>query len=78
MSVWSSVSGVDPVLYDGVDGNDVVDGGFLDVAVSVVSDRVRIILEGDGEGMCLSLDSVGLRELHRRIAVARDSIRRLT
>jgi hypothetical protein len=76
MRVWHSVQGDDPVFYEGGYGAEVVADGWLDVALCVSGDRVRLILEGDGGQACVCLDEAGLVELHRRIAVARDLLRK--
>lgn len=70
MSIWASICGEDPVIYDSGYGEDIVDDGFLDVAVSCLGGRVRIIATSEGEHG-LSLDKAGLAELHRRIVIAR-------
>ena len=67
MSIWRSVCGEDPVIYDGGYGTEVLADGFMDVAVSCWSERVRIIAEADGDRGCLSLDPDGVRELRRRL-----------
>lgn len=70
MSVWVSIHGEDPTFYeDGYGDEDEIEG-FLDVAVSAVADRVRIICESMNEGTVV-LDPDGLAELHRRIVQAR-------
>lgn len=75
MSVWASISGEDPKLYeDGYGDDDVIDG-FLDVAVSCVADRIRIICESANDGTVV-LDPDGLVELHRRIVQARIQLAR--
>lgn len=79
MSVWASICGDDPAFYDGGYGDPDLDPeGWMDVAVSCLADRVRIIVRdryGTGE---IVLDPYGLAELHRRITIARDQLRRLT
>ena len=72
MSVWVSVSGEDPKQYeDGYGDDDRIENGFIDVAVSCVADRIRIICEPDNTAI---LDREGLVELHRRIVVARTAL----
>lgn len=67
MSVWASIHGEDPVFYADA-WSDARIQGFLDVAVDVLDNRVRIICEPDGE---IVLDAEGMRELHRRVFQAR-------
>lgn len=75
MSVWASIPGEDPILYmDGYGDDDQIEG-FMDVAVSVVADRVRIICESANEATVV-LDPAGLAELHRRIVAARTQMDR--
>lgn len=70
MSIWASIPGDDPVIFD-VDGEP-DDSGWMDVAESVLGDGLtRIIVRGvDGEGVIV-LDAAGLMELHRRIMMVR-------
>ena len=75
MSIWASITGDDPVIYDSGYGEDVEPTGFLDVAVSCLGDRVRIIARCDNDD-AISLDPNGLRELHRRIVRARIELAR--
>jgi hypothetical protein len=75
VSVWASILGEDPNLYmDGYGDDDQIEG-FMDVAVSCVADRVRIICESANEGTVV-LDPAGLVELHRRIVQARIQLAR--
>lgn len=77
MSVWSSICGDDPRAYDDPYGGDELDDqGWIDVATSCVSDRVRILVEERGGRAQIILDPEGLAELHRRIVVARDLLNR--
>lgn len=72
MSVWASIPGEDPPNYeDGHGGDETVEHAFIDVAVSVVADRVRIVCEPDSTAI---LDPAGLAELHRRIVAARHQL----
>ena len=74
MSVWASIPGEDPPNYeDGYGGDETVEHALLDVAVSVVADRIRIVCEPDSTAI---LDPAGLAELHRRIVLARDKMER--
>lgn len=74
MSVWASICGDDPKFYgDGYGDDDTIEG-FLDVAVSCVADRVRIICTSEGESEVV-LDAEGLTELHRRIVEARHQLK---
>ena len=74
MSIWASIPGEDPPNYeDGYGGDETVEHALLDVAVSVVADRIRIVCEPDSTAI---LDPAGLAELHRRIVLARDKIER--
>lgn len=76
MSIWASIPGQDPAFYD--DGyDDTVDpDGWMDIAVSVIGDKARIIVrDREGEGMII-LDPAGLTELHRRIVSAREQMNR--
>lgn len=74
MSIWASITGDDPVIYDGGYGDEIEPRGWLDVATSALDGRVRIIIQDrDGEAR-ISLDAAGLAELHRRIVIARGSI----
>lgn len=76
MSVWVSICGDDPRAYEDSDGPELDDRGWIDVATSCVSDRVRIFIE-EREGLAqIILDPEGLAELHRRIVVARDLLNR--
>ncbi len=76
MSVWSSITGEDPTIYDGKYGDEREPDGWIDVAVSTIGKRARIILQdSDGETR-ISLDPAGLAELHRRIVIARGQITR--
>lgn len=76
MSVWVSIHGDDPRAYEDSDGPELDDRGWIDVATSCVSDRVRIFIE-EREGLAqIILDPEGLAELHRRIVVARDLLNR--
>jgi len=73
MSVWASICGDDPKFYDDGYGGDDTSEGFLDVAVSCVADRVRIICLSMDDGEIV-LDPEGLTELHRRIVAARNQL----
>jgi hypothetical protein len=73
MSVWASIPGDEPTIYDPVEGDRVDPDGWIDVAVS--PDRARIIIEDSGGAGEISLDRYGLAELHRRITIARDRLR---
>jgi hypothetical protein len=73
MSIWASVQGDDPKFYAEGYGRDDVIEGFLDVAISCVADRVRIICSTWEKGEIV-LDAKGLAELHRRIVVARSRL----
>lgn len=76
MSIWASVCGQEPNFYDDGYGDEPDPRGWMDVAVSVFGDRVRVIVEGrDGSGEIV-LDRDGLVELHRRVVAARDLIER--
>lgn len=75
MSIWASIHGEDPVIYDSGYGEDIEPTGFLDVAVSCLGDRVRIIARCDNDD-AISLDADGLKELHRRIVQARSELER--
>ena len=70
MSVWASVSGDEPAIFD-VDCEPDPSGWF-DVAENVLGNGMtRIIVEGvDGKGVIV-LDRAGLVELHRRIMMVR-------
>lgn len=74
MSIWSSVTGTDPDIYDGDDGTDLEPHGWLDIAVSAYHDRIRIIIRDHATEARISLDPAGLAELHRRIVMARGQI----
>ena len=66
VSTWASICGPEVVIYDAGYADTVPDDGFLDVAVSCLDARVRIIAEAEGEsGLALDLD--GCRELRRRL-----------
>lgn len=69
MSIWASVHGEDPVIYDAGYGDTTPEDGFLDVAVSCLGDRIRILARSEGENG-LSLDRDGVLELQRRLAEA--------
>jgi len=73
MSVWASICGDDPKFYGDGYGDDDTFEGFLDVAVSCVADRVRIICLSMDDGEII-LDPEGLTELHRRIVAARNQL----
>ena len=73
MSVWASICGDDPKFYTEGYGHDDTSEGFLDVAVSCVADRVRIICKSEGESEVV-LDPEGVTELHRRIVAARNQL----
>ena len=75
MSIWASVTGDDPVIYDGDEGDDIEPLGWLDVATTFTGDRVRIIIRDHAGEARISLDAAGLAELHRRIVIARGSTR---
>lgn len=75
MSIWSSITGDDPIIYDSGYGEDIEPTGFLDVAVSCIGGRVRIIARSDDDD-AISLDADGLKELHRRIVQARSELER--
>lgn len=72
MSIWASICGEEPAYYDGGYGDPDRDPeGWMDVAVSCLGDRYRIIVKSqEGEGQIV-LDDAGLAELHRRIVIAR-------
>ena len=72
MSIWASIPGEEPPNYeDGLGGDETVRHAFIDVAVSTVADRVRIVCEPDSTAI---LDPDGLAELHRRIVQARTQL----
>jgi hypothetical protein len=74
VSIWSSVNGNDPTIYDGGHGEEEEPNGWLDVAVSCIGGRVRVMIQDrDGEAR-ISLDPSGLAELHRRIVIARQRL----
>jgi hypothetical protein len=74
VSIWASVTGDDPEIYDGDDGTDLEPGGWIDIAVSAYRDRIRIIIRDYATEARISLDPAGLAELHRRIVIARGQI----
>lgn len=74
VSVWASVCGQDPTVYDGGYGDEILPDGWIDVAVSCIDSRVRIIVQDDEGSSCISLDPAGLAELHRRIVIARGQV----
>lgn len=77
MSIWISVEGKNPSMYEDGYGEDAVVEGWFDVAVSCVSDdRFRIIIQDEYQSADIVLDAHGLAELHRRIVVARDRAKR--
>lgn len=79
MSIWASICGDEPAFYDdGYGDPDLDPDGWMDVAVSCVSDRVRIIIRDREGGGQIVLDPYGLAELHRRITIARDKFRTTT
>ena len=71
MSVWGSICGDDPTVYDGGYGDEVLPDGWIDIAVSCLDARARIIIQDDEGSARISLDPAGLAELHRRIVIAR-------
>lgn len=74
MSIWASIPGSTPEIYDGDDGTDLEPHGWIDVAVSAYRDRIRIIIRDYTTEARISLDPAGLAELHRRIVIARGQI----
>lgn len=77
MSIWVSIDGDDPPIYEDGYGEDKLTEGWFDVAVSWVSDdRFRIIVANEYQSADIRLDMRGLAELHRRIVVARDRAKR--
>lgn len=74
MSIWSSIPGTDPAIYDGGYGDELEPDGWIDVAVSTMGQRARIILQDADHEVRISLDPAGLAELHRRIVIARGKI----
>jgi len=71
VSIWASIGccNDDLTIYDAGYGDTTPGDGFLDVAVSCINDRVRILAESEGESG-LSLDPDGVRELIRRLQEA--------
>lgn len=74
MSIWSSISGDDPVVFDADYGNDPLDHGWFDVSTSITYNRCRIIIEDESGRAAISLDEKALTELHRRITIARSHL----
>lgn len=71
MSIWRSIEGENPVTYDTGNGEIVDNNGWIDVAVSMFGNRVRLIIEDSGGDGRVSVDLTGLDELLRRMNEAR-------
>lgn len=64
MSVWASCPTEPlPVIYDCGYADEIPDDGWFDVAVSCISDRVRVLVESEGERGGIGLDVDGVRSL---------------
>lgn len=61
-------------MYESMEGQKVDPQGWIDVAVSMFGDRVRIIMEDSGGDARLALNIEGLEELERRIAEAKEQM----
>lgn len=71
MSIWRSIEGENPVTYDTSNGEIVDNNGWVDVAVFMFGNRVRLIIEDSGGDGRVSVDLAGLDELLRRMNEAR-------
>lgn len=74
MSIWVSIPGNDPVVFDDEFGDLPMEAGWFDVATSVPYNRCRIIVEDEHGRAAISLDEKALTELHRRITIARSHV----
>ena len=74
MSIWVSIPGNDPVVFDDEFGDLPMEAGWFDVATSVFYNRCRIIIEDESGRAAISLDEKALTELHRRITIARSHL----
>ena len=60
--MWSSCPSKPlPTIYDCGYAEDIPDDGWFDVAVSCINDRVRVLVESDGEQGGIGLDAEGVR-----------------
>lgn len=77
MSIWSSISGEDPVTYE-TDFADTPTAEPVWFDVAVAAGRARIVLH-DGQSTAeVALDDKGMSELQRRIVIARDQMSRFS
>ncbi len=75
MSIWSSIQGEDPPVYEGGEGSHIDPDGWFDVAVSCLGGGyVRILVANRESQADIALDAAGLMELHRRIVIARGQV----
>lgn len=74
MSIWASIPGEDPVIFDAEYGDNVIPEGWFDVAVSAYGKKVRLVFFDDGFHTQLSLDVTGMQELMRRLRLAYNQI----
>lgn len=76
MSIWMSIPGDDPLIFEGEEANYLERDGWMDVAVCTAMERARLLIcDGESE-VRIALDPDGLAELHRRIVRARIEIDR--
>lgn len=74
MSIWASIPGNDPVVFDAEFGDILMREGWFDVATSVTYNRCRIIIADENGRAAITLDEKALTELHRRITIARSCV----
>lgn len=77
MSVWMSCPAEPlPTIYDSGYADTIPSDGWFDVAVSCMDDRVRLLVESEGEAGGIGLDVDGVRSLMRSLQNALDMIER--
>jgi hypothetical protein len=77
VSIWASIPGDDPLIYEGGRADYIEPNGWMDVASSAAGDSARIIIRDSRSEARIALDADGLAELHRRVVLARiDMMRR--
>jgi hypothetical protein len=72
VSIWRSVPGPDPVIYDADFGDTIVPDGWIDVAIGWQT--IRLIVRGEHGETRMSLSADGARELERRLRHAREGV----
>lgn len=65
MSIWASIKGENPPVYDGGYAQDIIEQAWFDVATGW--GNIRILIRDEEGSARIGLDLEGARELRRRL-----------